>query len=282
MSALVRPSAYALAALGVLFAGAPVLAQPAEEAVLFEEIASNLQEYDETATGDEFPGEDPYQDEPSAEADFIATDLDIVDKAHAALLGDADLQLVRPEEAPVELTAPDPPPSWLRAIGDFLASLGPVFQVIFWLAVAAVIAGLLYFLFGEAIRIRFGGRKNPKIKAEDDVLVDIRPDAASARSLLDEADALAREGRFAEAVHLLLFRSIEDIQARLEGGVPTSLTAREIAGLGHLPDRAKRALAPIIKVVEHSYFGGQQVDAAGWQHARGSYEEFAFGEGWNA
>lgn len=265
MSALVRPSAYALAAFGVLLAGAPVLAQPAEEAVLFEEIASNLQEYDETA----------------AEADFIATDLDIVDKAHAALLGDADLQLVRPEEAPVELTPPDPPPSWLRAIGDFLASLGPVFQVIFWLAVAAVIAGLLYFLFGEAIRIRFSGRKNPKVKTEDDVLVDIRPDAAAARSLLDEADALAREGRFAEAVHLLLFRSIEDIQARLEGGVPTSLTAREIAGLGRLPARAKRALAPIIKVVEHSYFGGQLVDAAGWQHARGSYEEFAFGEGWN-
>lgn len=137
-----------------------------------------------------------------------------------------------------------------------MEALGPVFQVIFWIAVAAVIAGLLYFLFGEAIRIRFGGRRNTKAAVEDDVLTDIRPDAGAARSLLDEADALAREGRFAEAVHLLLFRSIEDIQSRLEGGVPTSLTSREIAGLSRLPDRAKRALAPIIQVVESSHFGG--------------------------
>jgi hypothetical protein len=114
----------------------------------------------------------------------------------------------------------------------------------------------------------------------DDHLVDLRPDAAAARSLLEEADALARQGRFAEAVHLLLFRSIEDIQERVDGGVPNSLTAREIAALGKLPARARRALAPIIQVVERSFFGGRAVEADGWQEARSSYEDFAFGEGW--
>ena len=209
----------------------------------------------------------------------LETDLDRVDQAHAGYLEDAQLQLTRPEQD-IEVPEPSPPPGWLQAFGRFLQSLGPVFQVIFWIAVGLVAAGLLYFLFGEAIRLRLGGKRKPKDQRKDDVLVDIRPDAASARSLLEEADALAREGRFAEAVHLLLFRSIEDIQERLEGGVPTSLTAREIASLGRLPDRARRALKPIILVVERSFFGGRAVDADGWQEARRSYEEFAFGEGW--
>ncbi|MFN7180892.1 hypothetical protein [Hyphomonas sp.] len=253
-----------LAALGLcaLMTG-PALAQPDED-------------WDRASESSGFLEEDEIR------APAVQTDLDAVDRAHAAYLKDGDLQLVRPEAPPVELNPPDPPPGWLKAFGDFLEALGPVFQVIFWIAVAAVIAGLLYFLFGEAIRMRFGGRRNTNAVAEDDVLTDIRPDAGAARSLLDEADALAREGRFAEAVHLLLFRSIEDIQSRLEGGVPTSLTSREIAGLSRLPDRAKRALAPIIQVVESSHFGGRPVDAAGWQHARRSYEDFAFGEGWTA
>ena len=217
--------------------------------------------------------------DPDDSESILATDLDLVDRAHAAYLADGKLQLERPEQT-IEPTPPKPPPRWLEAIARLLQSLGPVFQVIFWAAVALVVTGLLYFLFGEAIRLRLGGRAKPKGKLQDDMLPELRPDAAAARSLLEEADALARQGRFAEAVHLLLFRSIEDIQAHLEGGVPVSLTAREISSLGRLPERAKRALGPIIQVVERSFFGGRSVDAEGWQEARGSYETFAFGEGW--
>lgn len=213
-------------------------------------------------------------------APVIETDLDVVDDAHAAYLADPELQLERPEQDIEVPDPPDPPPDWLRAFGEFLDSLAPLFRFIFWIAVALVVAGLLYFIFGEAVRLRFGGPRKARDTLPDDVLTDLRPDADAARSLLDEADALARAGRFAEAVHLLLFRSIEDIQTRLDGGVPTSLTAREIAGLGKLPDRAKRALKPIIQVVERSFFGGRDVDADGWQQARRSYEDFAFGEGW--
>lgn len=216
---------------------------------------------------------------PAPERPLIETDPDALQRAHAAYLRDGALQLTRPEreDTPIELRET---PGWLQAIGRFLESLGPIFAALFWIAVAAIVAGLLYFIFGEAIRMRLGLKKAPKEKAEDDVLTDIRPDADRARSLLEEADALAREGRFAEAVHLLLFRSIEDIQERLDGGVPTSLTAREIAGLSKLPDRARRALKPIIQIVESSFFGGRGVDADGWKNARQSYEDFAFGEGW--
>jgi len=215
----------------------------------------------------------------SGDAPAIETDLAAIDRAYAAYLADSELQLERPEED-IDIPEPSPPPGWLRAFAQFLQALGPLFQVLFWIAAGLIVAGLLYFLFGEAVRMKFAGRKTPKEKRVDDVLQDLRPDAEAARSLLEEADALARQGRFAEAVHLLLFRSIEDLQVRLEGGVPTSLTAREIAGLGKLPERARRGLGPIIQVVERSFFGGRAVDAEGWQEARRSYEDFAFGEAW--
>ena len=256
-----------LGALGLcLLLAFPSFAQtlhdgPAADPLTFEEVEITPEASDEGAEG-------------------IVTDLEAVDRAHAGYLKDGELQLTRPEE---EFEVPPPPsetPDWLEAVGRFLNSLGPVFQVVFYIAAALVVLGILYFIFGEAIRLRFGGRKDKTQKPVDDVLVDVRPDAAAARSLLEEADALARQGRFAEAVHLLLFRSIEDIQERVEGGVPTSLTAREIAGLGKLPERAKRGLKPIIMVVERSFFGGRPVDADGWQEARQSYEDFAFGEGW--
>ena len=62
--------------------------------------------------------------------------------------------------------------------------------------------------------------------------------------------------------------------------MPRSLTAREIGSLGYLPGRARSALGPIIAIVERSFFGGRDVDESGWQTARASYEDFAFGEGW--
>lgn len=276
MHGLKMPLAAFWAALGMLlWLAGHALAQPAEEA---EEPFDDI--YYEEMMIDE-PFEEGFSTQPAIDEPApIETNLGAVERAHAALLKDSELQLVRPERNNEPPPPVKPPPPWLKAIGDFITALGPVFQVIFWLAVGGIVLGILYFLFGEALRIRFGGRKTPKQKLGDDVLADIRPDADAARSLLDEADALAREGRYAEAVHLLLFRSIEDIQTRLEGGVPTSLTAREIAALGRLPERARKGLAPIIQVVEKSYFGGRPVDVAGWQHARSSYEEFAFGEGW--
>lgn len=275
MASLFRSIALALLAWAVLGSGA--LAQSgslrAEEKSAGERP---LPDYD-VPDWDSW-GEDDWQP-PVGDQTIINTDTDAVRRAHAAYLRDGALQLVRPEREDV----PPPPrvtPNWLQGLGNFLEALGPVFAALFWIAVAAIVAGLLYFLFGEAIRMRLGLKRKPREKIKDDVLTDIRPDADRARSLLEEADALARQGRFAEAVHLLLFRSIEDIQERLEGGVPTSLTAREIAGLSKLPDRAKRTLRPIIQIVERSFFGGRDVDADGWKNARQSYEDFAFGEGW--
>jgi len=204
-------------------------------------------------------------------------------EVHAEFLTDGELQLEWPEaEAPEPV---EPPPGWLRGLADFLGELlnllGPVFRLLFYGICVILVASIVWFIFRNLIEARIPGLRRKRSEGiEESVAEPYRPDAVAARSLLEEADALAAAGRFAEAVHLLLFRSIEDIQSRREGGVPRSLTAREIARLEALPDRARRGLAPIIEIVERSFFGGRDVDGTGWQSARASYEDFAFGEAW--
>ncbi|MEM7767837.1 MAG: DUF4129 domain-containing protein [Pseudomonadota bacterium] len=207
-----------------------------------------------------------------------------LEEIHAAFLEDEDLQLEWPEPEPEE--AQEPPPGWLEAVFRFLGNvfgfIGPLLRLAFYLALALGVVSIVYFVGRSLWEKRFPSlrRKSDTEHVDSVAEAPYRPDAAVARSLLEEADALAAAGQFAEAVHLLLFRSIEDIQTRREGGVPQSLTAREIARLDALPDRARTGLAPIIELVERSFFGGRSVDAGGWTSARQSYEAFAFGEAW--
>lgn len=199
--------------------------------------------------------------------------------AHTA---DETLQTERPE------FTPDVPEQrerrrnpFIEAIGDFFAwifrNFGGLFQILLYAAIAGAILYALWYMFGDVVRLRFQREKTdngPDISE----IENQRPDPVRAATLLEEADALAAQGRFAEAVHLLLFRSIEDLRERRSGGVPKSLTAREISLLSDLTHRTREALSPIIRIVENSFFGGREVGEDGWKRARSSYETFAFGE----
>jgi hypothetical protein len=71
-----------------------------------------------------------------------------------------------------------------------------------------------------------------------------RPDAAVARVLLADADALAAKGRYAEAAHLLLRRSVQDIEGSRPRLVRPALTSRDIAAHPGLPDAARSPSQP--------------------------------------
>ena len=206
-----------------------------------------------------------------------------LDAALATLEGQTDLQTERPEKEPepIELREPREPNPILEAIGDFFADLfgflGSTLGYITLFIIAATILIGLYFMFGEGFSLR---RRETEVKQDKSISIapDLMPDEASARALLGDAEALARQGRFAEAVHALLFRSIDLIQERQPVSVKRSLTAREIGRLSNLPDLIRAGLAPIISIVERSYFGGRPVDESGWREARTAYQSFAFGE----
>ncbi|MEO9970140.1 MAG: hypothetical protein ABJG15_10020 [Hyphomonadaceae bacterium] len=207
---------------------------------------------------------------------------DSFDNAHTALLDAESHQFERPFEAPDEPREFREPSGFFKWLGTLFNTLGPVFQFLFYAGLAAIAVSILYFILSQIPNIRLRGlpQKNAAASKADHTISTKRPDEKKARSWLEEADALAREGKYSEAVHLLLFRSIEDIQSRRKQKIPTALTAREIEKIEGLPQRPRDALRPIIAMVERSFFGGHHVDADNWASARQAYEQFAFGEAW--
>lgn len=167
------------------------------------------------------------------------------------------------------------PPEWLEPLLAFLQWIAPVLQVLFWGGLIVGAALILFFIVREfAPESWFRGRKTTV------PVSDWRPEPGRARALLDDADALAAAGRFDEAIHLLLFRSIDDLVARRPGAVSPALTSRDISTLRVLPDDARTAFARLAQAVERTFFGGRAADADAFGQARADYQAFAFAEGW--
>ncbi|HLY79032.1 MAG TPA: hypothetical protein VKQ70_06635 [Caulobacteraceae bacterium] len=184
--------------------------------------------------------------------------------------------------------APKPPPPttlphWLeailRAIGQFIAWIGQGLGWVFVAGLAIALLIVLAFIVREFINARWPDLLKKKAKPKL-APVDWRPTEAVARALLDEADKLAAAGRYAEAARLLLHRSIEEIEGRRPRLVRPALTSREISGLPDIPEAARTTFAAIAAVVERSFFGGRDVDAAGFAECRRTYEAFAFPGAW--
>lgn len=197
------------------------------------------------------------------------------DAAHRALSADRSLQF---DVKALEPVTPSQPPEWLRGVGDFLTALEPVFKSVFWLGLALIVVAIAWYVSRELIRIRLPEQRSKAAGAAD----AWRPAPAAALALLSDADALAAQGRFAEAVHLLLLRSINEVDDRLPNTVRPALTARDIAGLSRLPAAARPAFTRIARVVEASLFGGQAVDRETFADCRQAYETFAFPQAWAA
>jgi hypothetical protein len=190
--------------------------------------------------------------------------------AHQALLHARGLQL------DFKQVPPDPPtPQWLLDFIKALGEFGPVFRFVFWggLALAAIL--IVVFIAREMLSVRRQARAKPPRPA------DWRPDAGAARELLEAADRLAAEGRYGEALHLLLFRSIEELGGRRPGVVRPALTSRDIAALSAMPEGPRSAFGRIAEQVEMSFFGGRPTGAAEFAAARGDYEAFAFAAEWS-
>jgi hypothetical protein len=169
------------------------------------------------------------------------------------------------------------PPSWLKPLGEFLEVIAPVLKYVFWGGLILGLALLLFLIGRELIGVRLGWKKK---KAGAAKAPEWRPEPAAARALLEDADSLAAEGRFDEAVHLLLFRSIDDLSGRRPGAVRPALTTRDIAALDAMPPQAREAFGRIARVVERGFFGGRPVAAGDFAACREAYQGFALAEAW--
>lgn len=214
------------------------------------------------------------------------------DTAYRALREDGATQFSLPS---TRLAAE--PPAWIEAVGRFFRKLfEPVGRFFSWLDSFLPEAGfvriVLWTLIAVAIaafaavlvqRLRHGqwqwrSRRKPVESAVE--MEDWRPEASPLRAWLEEADALARQGRFAEAIHCLLLRSIDDLASRRPQLARPSLTGRELSCSPLLPARARSLFASIAAIVERSFFGGGMVDECQWVEARQAYSEFAHAGAW--
>lgn len=172
--------------------------------------------------------------------------------------------------APINVPAKQPDPAWLTDILEAIArALGMSAPVLKWVLFGAIALAVLYAIWRLAEPLL---DRAPKPVAEDPGWT---PDRDAALSLLEDADRLAEAGRFDEATHLLLKRSVAQIAGARPDWIHPASTAREIAAIGALPDRARGAFAAISARVERSRFALRALDAADWQAARAAYAEFA-------
>jgi len=191
--------------------------------------------------------------------------------------------------APVPPPPADPPyipPHWLQKLVDVLGQVlewinlhvflplglvlarsGQLLLVLICVVGLAALAWLAWSLLAPWLRAR---RARAGVTAPE-----WSPTPQAALALLEDADALAAQGRYAEAVHLLLQRSVADIGAARPDWLAPSSTAREIAVLPALPAAARQAFATMADEVERARYALRAPGLGEWQRARGAYAAFA-------
>ncbi len=202
-----------------------------------------------------------------------------------ALRADDDIQfapITEPQAVPPE---PASEPGWIADVDEFLKwLLGPVVDffgmlgrllgisayAIMWIVIALAVALVLLLIWRHLVPLATRLRETAQSESDEWV-----PDAGEALALLDDADRLAAEGRYDEATHLLLQRSVGQIAAARPDLLEPSSTAREISVLPALPEAARNAFAVIAGRVERSLFALRRLSVDDWHAARAAYADFA-------
>jgi hypothetical protein len=175
---------------------------------------------------------------------------DAVEKATKDTLRQIDLQLELP-----------------RGVEPFRANL-QLPQEVVWVALVCAAALILY-SFRDLIpfwRQQAANGWDTQTAESGEALFEQSPQALRA------ADELGREGRFVEAMHMLLIQSLADIRQYLGEQFADSLTSREILRGVRLPVEGRASLHDIVLGVELTYFGGRPATAADYTACRHSFE----------
>ena len=135
-------------------------------------------------------------------------------------------------------------------------SLGGLLEILVWIA--------LFVLLGTVIASIIRNRRAPEATIEPTVEADTSAPAAALEKPRTEAERLADEGRYEEAIHHLLLETIEALAQARKGGLPDSWTSREIERGLPMPDPAREPFSHLVGAVESSLFGGRPVGEAEW------------------
>lgn len=172
---------------------------------------------------------------------------------------------------------------FFKGVGDFFEQVGHVFKPLGpfmpYILVALAIA-LIALLLSPFVRMMITSRFQ-RLFQRDHLRADApwRPTREAVVALLGDIDKLAGEGNYNEAIHLLLVRSVADINGFRPDLVRKHYSARDIRSHPLLPEAARPAFTEIVRCVEKSYFAGIAATRADFEACRAAYTAFIAAEG---
>ncbi len=208
-----------------------------------------------------------------------STDEEIRD-AVESVLADNRFQTELPNDAKSIEAEVDTGPRWRFELPDGLSGLA---KLLMWMLIAAGSVLVVIFVVNELASLRRRSRDGAQW-AEDAIAKAERHAAEpGSRTSLEAADRLARNGQYAEALHMLLLDCIAQLRRlRFESLIAPSMTSRELASRLSLPEPSARALSSMVSAVELSHFGGRQPEEQDYANCRESYLRVASESGGGA
>jgi hypothetical protein len=140
-----------------------------------------------------------------------------------------------------------------------------------WLIVIAGV-GMLLYIFRDMIPMFRIGRGADWTGDENGTAETGQPAAGMA---LGTADELAAQGRYVEAMHVLLLQALAEIRVRLNEQFADSLTSREILRSEQLSDELRHPLRDVVNRVEWTYFGEHPAEQNDYLACRSSFAALA-------
>jgi hypothetical protein len=134
--------------------------------------------------------------------------------------------------------------------------------------VIAIAVGVLLYTFRDLLPFGRLGRSGDWSGADASVG---EGNARTPTAVVGAADELAAQGRFVEAMHVLLLQALADIRRGLGEQFADSLTSREILRSTRLSDAGRAPLRDIIDRVELTYFGQRPAALADYTACRASF-----------
>jgi hypothetical protein len=157
-----------------------------------------------------------------------------------------------------------------RSLESAEAALDPIVALLRWfglggvaaqlvrlVGVGAAVLAVLLFAAWLSRRLTERGDSGSASEAGSAPTLDVGP-------LLD-AEALAAQGRYGEAIHLLLLRTFEVLARRMGSRLAPGMTAREAVARLTLPGPARPALADLVEAAETTTFAGRAASESDYQ-----------------
>jgi hypothetical protein len=140
-----------------------------------------------------------------------------------------------------------------------------------WLVIIIAVGALLYAFRDALPMLRFG--RDGAWAADEAAINQTGP--AAPTGALGAADDLAAQGRFVEAMHVLLLQALTEIRLRLDEPFADSMTSREILRSKHLSEQLRHPLGEVVSRVEWTYFGEHPAVQDDYLTCRASFSALA-------